>query len=326
MRAVPIVRRLRGMDTAETIEALERAERDGTTVEIDGLRFTSLGRALWPRDGRTKGDLLRYYVRVADVMLRYLDDRPLMMKRYYDGVDGEAVVQQRVSGEVPDGVRTAEAPTAEGKPALRFIGSRATLLYAAQMNTIEFHPWHSRLANPDRPDWIVFDLDPSPGAGFRKVVRVARRIHEELDALGLPSGVKTSGSRGLHIYVPTGGTIGYDTAAAFAKYVAGRIAAEEPSIATVERTVDERGYRVYIDHLQNARGKTAVAPYSLRARRHAPVSMPIDWAEVDDDLSPRQFTIEDVPGRLEKQGDAWERLFRRPKVRREALDVAGTGS
>lgn len=312
------------MDTARTIEALERGERDGVAVEIDGLRFTSLGRVLWPHDGWTKGDLLRYYVRVADVMLRYLDDRPLMMKRYHDGVDGEAVVQQRVAGQVPDGVRTAKAPTAEGKPTLRYIGSRATLLYAAQMNTIEFHPWHSRLADPDRPDWIVFDLDPSPGAGFRKVVRVARRIREVLDTLGLPCGVKTSGSRGLHVYVPTGGTIDYDTAAAFAKHISGAIAAEEPSVATVERAVDERGYRVYVDHLQNARGKTAVAPYSLRARRHAPVSMPIDWDEVDDDLSPTQFTIADAPARLEKQGDAWERLFRKPKVRRESFDVAET--
>ncbi len=310
------------MDTAELIEALERGERDGKSVEFDGLRFTSLRRVLWEADGLTKGDVLRYYARVADVMLRYLDDRPLMLKVYPDGANGKAVVRQRVAGRAPGRARTAKAPTATGKPTLRYIGSLATLLYAAQQNTIEFHPWHSRVDRPDRPDWIVLDLDPSPGAGFRNVVRVARLIRERVEELGLPCGVKTSGSRGLHVYVPTGGTIDYDTAAAFAKRIAAAVAADEPAIATVERTVDERGRRVYIDHLQNARGKTAVAPYSLRAHPHAPVSMPIEWDEVDDDLSPRQFTMRDVPERLETVGDVWENLFRRPDVERESFRKA----
>ncbi|HEX6940300.1 MAG TPA: non-homologous end-joining DNA ligase [Longimicrobiales bacterium] len=309
------------MGTAELIEALARGERDGAAVEADGLRFTNLGRVLWPGEGRTKGDVLRYYLRVSEVMLRYLEDRPLMLKRYHDGVAGEAVVQQRVSEPVPDGVRTAKAPTAQGGRVRRYIGGRSTLLYSAQMNTIEFHPWHSRVTSPNRPDWIVLDLDPSPGAGFHKVVRVALRIREALDTLALPCGVKTSGSRGLHVYVPTGGTVDYDTAAAFARRVAERVAADAPSLATVERSVDARGYRVYVDHLQNARGKTAVAPYSLRARRHAPVSMPIDWDEVDDSLDPRGFTIANVPDRLERRGDAWAELFRRPNVRRESFEA-----
>lgn len=309
-----------GMETEELIEALEKGERDGKTVEFEGLRFSSLRRVLWPGDRLTKGDVLRYYARVADAMLRYLEDRPLMLKLYHDGVEGKAVVRQRVAGEVPDGVRTAKAPRAEGKPVLRYIGSRATLLYAVQMGTIEFHPWHSRISEPDRPDWVVLDLDPSPGAGFRKVVRTALRIREKVEELGLPCGVKTSGSRGLHIYVPTGGTIDYATAAAFARHVAAAVAAEEPQIATIERTVDERGPRVYIDHLQNARGKTAVAPYSLRARPHAPVSMPIAWDEVDDDLAPRQFTMKNVPDRLERRGDVWEELFRNPEVKRQTFE------
>ncbi|HEX6940439.1 MAG TPA: non-homologous end-joining DNA ligase [Longimicrobiales bacterium] len=305
------------MGTAELIEALERGERDGEAVEVEGLRFTSLDRVLWPGDGVTKGGMLRYYVRVAPVMLRYLEGRPLMMKRYPAGIGGEAVVQQRVVGEVPDGVRTAEAPTAAGEEVPRYIGARETLLYAAQMDAIELHPWHSRLASVDRPDWIVLDLDPSPGAGFRKVVRVAERIRERLDALGLPSGVKTTGSRGLHVYVPTGGVLDYGAAAAFARRVAERVAADEPSLATVERAVDARGYRVYVDHLQNARGKTAVAAYSLRARRHAPVSLPIHWDEVDELADAREFTIENVPERLERRGDVWAGLFTDPNVTRE---------
>lgn len=312
------------MNSDRLIEELERGERDGREVEVEGLHFTSLDRVLWPREHLTKGDMLRYYVRIAAVMLRYLGERPLMVKRYHEGIEGEAVVQQRASPKAPDGVRTAKVFTAEGEPALRFIGARATLYYLVQMGAVEFHPWHSRLSALDRPDWVIFDLDPSPGAGFKKVVRVAHALRERIDALGLPVGVKTSGSRGVHLYVPTGGVVTYDEAAAFARRVAERVATDEPSLATVERSVDRRGYRVYIDHLQNARGKTAVAPYSVRARPGAPVSLPIRWDEVDDDLDPRGFPMTEVPERVEREGDEWKGLFRRAKVRRrQFLDAPG---
>ncbi|HEX7049233.1 MAG TPA: non-homologous end-joining DNA ligase [Longimicrobiales bacterium] len=300
------------MDTPSLIEALERAERDREPVEIEGLRFTSLDRVVWPRARLTKGDLVRYYVRVADVMLRYIGDRPLMLKRYPGGIDSSPVVQQRVTQPVPDDVRTARAPTAAGERVERYIGARATLFFAAQMDAIEIHAWHSRIAAPNRPDWIVLDLDPSPGAGFRKVVRIARALRERIEALGLTAAVKTSGSRGLHLHVPTGGAVSYDEAAELARRLAERVAEAEPSFATVRRAVDERGYRVYIDHLQNARGKTAVAPYSLRARPRAPVAMPIRWEEVDDALDPREFRLPDVPARLADEGDAWAEAFRRP--------------
>ncbi len=278
------------MNSDRLIEELERGERDGREVEVEGLHFTSLDRVLWPREHLTKGDMLRYYVRIAAVMLRYLGERPLMVKRYHEGIEGEAVVQQRASPKAPDGVRTAKVFTAEGEPALRFIGARATLYYLVQMGAVEFHPWHSRLSALDRPDWVIFDLDPSPGAGFKKVVRVAHTLRERIDALGLPE----------------------------------TVAADEPSLATVERSVDRRGYRVYIDHLQNARGKTAVAPYSVRARPGAPVSLPIRWDEVDDDLDPRGFPMTEAPERVEREGDEWEGLFRRAQVRRrQFLDARG---
>lgn len=300
------------MRTDELIEALDRGELDRRPVEAEGLRFTSLDREMWPGTGLTKGDLVRYYVEIAEVMLRYLDGRPLMLKRYPHGLDGRGIVQQRVGPKVPDSVRTAVLPTAEGEPKTRFIGARSTLLYASQMDTIEFHAWHSVASSPDRPDWIVLDLDPSRGAGFKKVVRVARLLGARLEELGLAAGIKTSGSRGLHIYVPTGRKVDYETSASFAKALAEEVASTDPGIATVERTVNRRGYRVYVDHLQNARGKTAAAPYTLRARPGAPVSMPIHWDEVDETLDPRGFRLPDVPGRLRSMGDAWEGLFQRP--------------
>ncbi len=304
------------MDSSRLIEELERGERTGKPVRADGLRFTSLDRVLWRRRRLTKGDLAVYYARIADVMLRYVADRPLMVKRYPAGIEGEAVVQQRVMAHPPEGVRIEKAPTAEGESVPRYIGSRSTLLYLVQMSAVEFHPWHSRLAALDRPDWVIFDLDPSPGAGFRKVVRVAHALKAHLHGLGLPVGVKVSGSRGVHLHVPTGGTLTYDEAAAFARRVAERVAAEHPSLATVERSVNARGYRVYIDHLQNARGKTAVAPYSVRARPGSPVALPIPWDSVDDELDPQGFPMPEVPARLERTGDVWQDLFRHPGVER----------
>jgi len=300
------------METGELLEALERGERDRRPVEVAGLRFTSLDKVMWPGAGVTKGDLVRYCVRVAGVMTRYIDDRPLMLKRYNDGVEGAPVVQQRAPAEVPDGVRTAEAPTAEGESVERYIGSRETLLYAAQLNAVEIHCWHSRLVSIDRPDWVVLDLDPSPGAGFRKVVSLARSLRDRIEELGLKVGVKTTGSRGLHLHIVTGGRLDYDSAAELARLLAEGAATAHPGIGTVERSVKERGYRVYIDHLQNARGKTAIAAYSTRARPGAPVAMPIRWEEVTEALDPRGYLLADVPGRLEREGDAWEGLFERP--------------
>lgn len=309
------------MDTTEILKALERGERDRRPVEVAGLRFTSLDRVIWRDHGLTKGDLLRYYVRVAPVILRYIEGRPLMLKRYHEGAAGTSIVQQRASKPVPKGVRTAVVPVAEGEPTERYIGSFPTLLHAVQQGTIEFHVWHSRIRSPNKPDWVVLDLDPSKGAGFSKVIRIAHALRERIEALGLVAGVKTSGSRGLHLYIPTGGKASYDETAELARLLAEAVAAADPSTATVERTIERRGYRVYVDHLQNARGKTAVAPYSVRARPGAPVSMPIRWDEVDEHLEPRGFKMAEVPERLEREGDVWEGLFDKARGDiRKALD------
>jgi bifunctional non-homologous end joining protein LigD len=305
------------MTVGELLEALERGERDRKPVEAEGLRFTHLDRVLWPGEGYTKGDLVRYYVRVAEAMVRYVEDRALMLKRYPRGVEGKGIVQQRARWPAPDGVRTARLRMAGGERVRRYVGGRATLLFAAQLSAVEIHTWHSRVSAPSRPDWIVLDLDPSPGVGFGKVVRVARALRARLQEVGLDALVKTSGSRGLHLYVPTGGQANYRMAATLARLLAERVAEAEPGLATVERTVSMRGARVYIDHLQNARGKVAVAPYSVRARPGASVSAPVAWEEVVEGLEPQQFRLQDVPARLEQVGDLWAGVFR------PAGDLAG---
>nr|PZN89862.1 MAG: ATP-dependent DNA ligase [bacterium] len=290
---------------------VEALDAGGSRVEHDGLAFTHLDRVMWPESGYTKRDMVRYYARVARVMVPYLADRALMLKRYSEGIGSDPVVQQRVSGRVPAVVETAVLPLALGGRARRFVGSLETILYAAQLDAVELHAWHSRLETLDRPDWVVLDLDPGRGVGFARVVEVARLLRDILDDLGVGPVVKTSGSRGLHVYVPAGARVDYAAAARFARLVAERAASEAPRLATVERTVSERGPRVYVDHLQNARGKLAVAPYSLRARPGAPVSMPLHWEELDGLRSARAFTLADVPARLEAEGDAWRGVLRR---------------
>src|SRR5690606_3309244 len=220
---------------------VEALDRGGRSVASGGLRFTHLDRVVWPESGLTKRDMVRYYARVARVMVPYLTDRALMLKRYQGGIDSRPIVQQRAAARVPDGVRTAWLPLAEGGRARRYVGSLETLLYAAQLNAIELHPWHSRVAALERPDWIVLDLDPGRGVAFGSVVRVAELLRELLEELGVGPVVKTSGSRGLHVYVPAGGRVDYDAAARFARLVAERVAAEARRLATVERTVSERG-------------------------------------------------------------------------------------
>jgi len=296
------------MNAERLVEALDGG---GRTVEYAGLRFTNLDRVMWPQSGYTKRDMVRYYAQVARVMVPYLADRGLMLKRYMGSIESEPVVQQRVTGRVPAGVRTAALPLAEGGRARRYVGSLETLLYAAQLDAVELHAWHSRLETLERPDWVVLDLDPGEGVGFASVVGIARLLRDVLDDLGVGPVVKTSGSRGLHVYVPAGARVDYGAAARFARLVAERVAAEAPRQATVERTVSARGRRVYVDHLQNARGKLAVAPYSLRARPGAPVSMPLHWEELDGLRSARAFTLADVPARIAAEGDAWRGVLRR---------------
>lgn len=296
------------MNPQRLVEALDGG---GRTVEYAGLEFTHLDRVMWPESGYTKRDMVRYYAQVARVMVPYLADRALMLKRYHGGIESEPVVQQRVMGRVPSGVRTAALPLADGGRARRYVGSLEMLLYAAQLDAVELHAWHSRLETLERPDWVVLDLDPGRGVGFASVVRVARLLRDVLDDLGVGPVVKTSGSRGLHVYVPAGARVDYAAAARFARLVAERVVSEAPRLATVERTVSARGRRVYVDHLQNARGKLAVAPYSLRARPGAPVSMPLHWAELDGLRSARAFTLADVPARIAAEGDAWRGVLRR---------------
>ena len=301
----------------EQLRALEDARKDGTIELPDGGRLgvTNLAKPFWPDLKLTKGDLLRYYATVADLILPAVADRPLVMKRFPNGVNGLAFYQQRQRLEQPpQGVRIEELPD-EIDPisepdARRFIGgSLITLLYMTQIAAISQDPWFSRVQAPLDADYVAIDLDPDDDAPFSRVLDVARWVRDELASLRVPSVPKTSGSSGLHVYIPLPPGTTYESGMLFCQIVATVVAARHPTIATVERKVKARRRgTVYVDYLQNILGKTLATAYSARASAFAGVSTPLTWKEVDAGVDPRDFTIVTAPARFAEVGDLWAPL------------------
>ncbi|HYE14278.1 MAG TPA: non-homologous end-joining DNA ligase [Pyrinomonadaceae bacterium] len=290
-------------------------------VGRDVVHLTSLDRVYWPDEGITKGELIRYYYEISEHILPHLKGRPLIMKRYPLGVRGQFFHQHDVN-EVPEFVRTVTLEVEEGGHTVDYIvgDNRATLLYMANLGAIERHPFHSRVADLDRPDWMVFDLDPGEGVEFETICRLAVAVREVLARLGLEGHPKTSGSRGLHVYVPFRAEYEYERVAEFAERVATVVAREHAEVATVERSLKKRRRgQIYVDHMQNAKGKSVVAPYSVRPREGATVSAPLEWGEVERRrITPRDFTIKNILRRIRSRGD----LFKPVLAGRQKLDDA----
>jgi bifunctional non-homologous end joining protein LigD len=281
-------------------------------VGNDIVTFTSLDKVYWPEDGYTKGDLARYYYEIAKYILPYLKDRPLILKRYPNGIDKPFFHQHDVD-EAPDYARTVAIDVEEGHPVNYLVcDNLATLLYVTNLGAIERHPWNSRARNLEHPDWVVFDLDPGEGVEFATICEVAISLKEVINRAGLECFAKTSGSRGIHVYAPLKPVHGYKQVADFAEKVASIVASERPDLATVERSLKKRPRSsVYVDHFQNARGKSVVAPYSARPRPGATVSTPLDWAEVRrGKITPQDFTIENMRKRIERKGDLFKPVLK----------------
>jgi bifunctional non-homologous end joining protein LigD len=300
-RVVPVARALKAKELKGDVNV-----RVGDEV----VPLTSLERVYWPADGYTKGDLVRYYYEISRYILPYLEDRPLIMKRYPSGIKGLSFHQHDVK-EAPEFVRTVslEVEDGGGHDVDYIIGdNKATLLYMANLGAIERHPWHSRVRSLEHPDWFVFDLDPGEGVPFETICDVALKTRDVLSRLGLESYPKTSGSRGIHVYVPVRPVYSYEQIAELAERVATVVAREQSEVATVERSKRKRGRAmIYVDHMQNARGKSVVAPYSVRPRPGATVSAPLEWSEVERrKIRTIDFDIRNMLRRVEREGD----LFR----------------
>ena len=290
---------------------LQASERGASgALELGGgqrLQVSNLEKVFFPKGGYTKGDLMAYYAGVSPFLLPAIADRPLVLKRFPHGVTGESFYQQRAPDDPPESVR-AEPVSDEGlKTQPRLIGGDlATLLYVVQLGAISIDPWHSRVPSVGAADYAIVDLDPGPRASFRRVVDVALWVHDELLRLGLHGVPKTSGASGIHVVLPLVSGTPNETARLLAELVATRVAERHPREATVTRWVQSRPVSaVYVDFLQNIRGKTVASVYSVRATPDATVSTPLRWDELTPTLDPREFTIETIAPRLRDVGDLW---------------------
>ena len=306
----------------DQLQDLEDGRRDGTLALPDGerLEVSNLTKVFWPDLGITKGELLRYYVRVSPAILPVVEDRPLVMKRYPNGVTGKAFYQQRAPDAVPPGVRV-EVVDDDGEVPSRLVGgSLKTLLYMTQLAALSQDPWFSRVQSPGTADHVAIDLDPMPGVPFATVLDVARWVRDELEQLKAPGFAKTSGADGLHIFIPLPPETPYEAGVLYAQIVATMVAKRHPKQATIERTVRARGKTVYVDYLQNIRGKTLACAYSARASEYGGASTPLTWREVDEGVDRRDFTIRTLPGRLASVGDLWAALFTSKGARLEDVE------
>ena len=275
------------------------------------VRISNPDKLLFPADGIAKADLAAYYAAVAPAMVPHVRDRPLNLWRWNAGIERPVVVQQAIPKGAPDWVRRVEVPRRRGGTVVHAVGGEtATLVWLANQNCITPHAWTSRADRPDRPDRLVFDLDPpdsEPDAHFPAIRAGARELGELLRELGLEPYAMTSGSRGLHVIAPLRRRAHADEARATAGTIAERLAERRPDELTTAWRKEKRGGRVLVDVARNTYAQTTVAPYAVRAIPGAPVATPLAWEELEDpDLSPRRWTLATVPDRLERDGDPWE--------------------
>jgi bifunctional non-homologous end joining protein LigD len=277
------------------------------SIEGHEMKFTNLSKIYWPKDNVTKRDMLNYYYQVAPYILPYIKDRPQTLNRFPHGIEGETFYQKDVKGKAPEWIKTFPYHSyADGRDKEFLVATtEASLLYIASLGCIEINPWSSRIQAPDNPDWCIIDLDPDKNT-FEQVIETACVTKEILDAIGVTAYPKTSGSTGLHIYIPFGAKYSYEHSKEFGRVIAKLIHAQLPEYTSIERKVSDRGGKMYIDFLQNRPQATVAGPYSLRPKPGAPVSMPLHWDEVKKGLTIRDFTIFNAMDRIKEQGDIFK--------------------
>jgi len=300
---------------------------DAWRLEADGreLRLSNLNKVYWPDDGITKGDLLAYYWNVADLLLPHLRDRPLTMYRMPDGLAGAPFYEKQVPAHAPDWLPTAAVPTEEDSRVVEFVlvQDRASLLYVVNLGCIEMHPLHSRAGSLDRPDYAFFDLDPFEPYTYEDVRTVAKLVKVVLDGLGLRGYAKTSGATGMQVFVPLDGTHTHADAREFVQRVGRLVVRAYPEKATMAWPVADRAGKVFIDHQMNRQGANIASVYSLRPLPGAPVSTPVDWEELDDDLEPGDFRIDNVWERFAGGGDRFAAVLDDRQSLAAAMEALG---
>ncbi len=282
------------------------------TINKKKITFTNLSKIYWKKEKITKGDMLNYYDRMGEFMLPYMKNRPQSLNRHPDGIDGKNFYQKNVKGKVPDWVETYEYTSeSDGEKKEFYVCTdHASLLYIANLGCIEMNPWHSRVESPENPDWCVIDLDPGE-ISFEKVIEAAQVVREVLDGLGIPSYPKTSGSTGIHIYIPLGAKYDYDQSRQLAELVVTLVHDRIPGFTSLERSPSKRKDKIYLDYLQNRTIQTIAAPYSLRPKPGATVSTPLFWEEVKKGLKISDFTMFTIFDRLKETGDIFTPVLKK---------------
>ena len=271
------------------------------------IKFGNLSKVFWPKENLTKRDMLNYYYQVAPFLLPYMKNRPQTLNRHPHGIQGESFYQKDIKGKAPSWIETYPYYSYADRKHKEFLlcTNEASLLYIASLGCIEMNPWHSKAQSPERPDWCIIDLDPDQNS-FEQVIQAARVTKEVLDAIGVPSFPKTSGSTGLHIYIPLGAKYSYHDSKEFARRLVKIVHAELPAFTSIERKTADRGGNMYLDFLQNRPQATVAAPYSLRPKPGAPVSAPLHWDEVKRGLKISDFHLKNMMTRIKREGDLFK--------------------
>lgn len=288
-------------------------DQDNAIVAVDGrtVRLTNLRKVFWPALGLTKGDLLQYYADVGSVLLPHIRDRAMVMKRYPHGAAGAFFFMKRAPSPRPDWIEICSIPHGPDNVIdFPMIQDRAALMWVINLGCIDLNQWYARCDDYDRPEYVHFDLDPGPHASFERVLATALVVHEALDSLKMRAVVKTTGSRGLHVYVPIVHGPDQKQVWMFAKALALELAGRNPALITAEYRVANRPRgRVLVDYNQNRWGSTLASVYSPRPRPEATVSTPVTWEEIERGIRIEDFTIKNVPERVTRLGDLWKPLL-----------------
>ncbi len=299
------------MPAKKTLSSKKKNEQtDDKEIKVDGhiVQLTNQKKLYWPKEKITKGDVIEYYNSIHKFIIPYLKERPQSLKRNPNGILDDGFFHKDAGDDAPPWVKTKSIYSESANKNIDYIicNDKATLLYLNNLGCIELNPWNSRITNPDKPDYLVIDIDPSEKNSFDEVIEVALTVKEILQSAGIKGYCKTSGASGLHVYIPLAARYTYDEVRDFAKIIAVITQERLPSFTSIERSLIKRKGKIYIDYLQNKRGQTLACAYCLRPRIGATASTPLDWKEVKKGLRPIQFTIQSLPARLEKVGD----LFR----------------
>jgi bifunctional non-homologous end joining protein LigD len=289
--------------------------------DTDKVAITNPDKVFWPKEGYTKGDVIAYYDAMAEYVLKYIKDRPQSLRRNPDGIKNEGFFQKDMAGKVPKWVKTRKLKSSAEGESIEYLicNDKETLMYMANLGCIEINPWSSRIGSVNNPDYIIFDLDPNE-ASVKDLVITAKKVKEVLDKLNIKGYLKTSGGKGLHIFIPVKPKYTYDQTREFSHLISHTVHSALPEITSLERMPKKRIGKVYLDFLQNGKGKTMACAYSLRPREGATVSTPLDWSELDSKFDIKKYNIKTVPKRVIPKGDLWADFFDEAIDLRNVLD------